>query len=510
MGIPSYYKKLVTLLPSLLQRRHPDASIDWFFLDFNCLIYHCLHRPDTPPYRPLDHDAWERELISSVVRYTRKVIRRVNPQKGVVLAIDGVVPMAKMRQQRLRRFKSAWLAKREAREEAWDKNAITPGTHFMKRLHEGLERMIQEDKGKGEWSMSSSEEPGEGEHKIMAAWRTGRYQGASAVYGLDADLIVLSLLGHPHLQGPLWLFREEIEQGAIAYDALGEEQMEWFSIDVLESWLSQGALDAAAFIMQYGCAMSVLGNDFLPSSLGLKLREEGHAELLRVLHSLTVPLLYPTTQDICMEGWYQLFTLLSQTESQRVEAFVSKKQGHARHATETALGETNWPLAHVEEGYLMVPRTRMLQSDWKKRYARFVMGQPQRAIEQYLYGIQWIWAYYQGRMSDVCFNWYYPFSLPPLWEWLRDALWNDGFPDFPGTVQIRAEEIRPVEQLALVLPLESWSLIPPGKERRFPYLAPQYYPSEFTFESVGKRYFWECEAQIPLPSIVELQARLRL
>ena len=152
----------------------------------------------------------------------------------------------------------------------------------------------------------------------------------------------------------------------------------------------------------------------------------------------------------------------------------------------------------------------MLQSDWKKRYARFVMGQPQRAIEQYLYGIQWIWAYYQGRMSDVCFNWYYPFSLPPLWEWLRDALWNDGFPDFPGTVQIRAEEIRPVEQLALVLPLESWSLIPPGKERRFPYLAPQYYPSEFTFESVGKRYFWECEAQIPLPSIVELQARLRL
>jgi 5'-3' exonuclease len=66
------------------------------------------------------------------------VVRLVQPRAGIYLAIDGVVPMAKMRQQRLRRFKSVWLKQREQRSGSWDTNAITPGTVFMQRLHAGL------------------------------------------------------------------------------------------------------------------------------------------------------------------------------------------------------------------------------------------------------------------------------------------------------------------------------------------------------------------------------------
>jgi 5'-3' exonuclease len=128
--------------------------------------------------------------------------------------------------------------------------------------------------------------------------------------------------------------------------------------------------------------------------------------------------------------------------------------------------------------------------------------------ETYLYGIQWIWAYYTGQNSSVCFNWYYPHSLPPLWEWICAYLIKHSLPAFPETVWVKAEDIRPVEQLTLVLPLESWSLIPPCKEKQFPSLAPQFYPAAFSFESVGKRFFWECETQIPMPSIRELKAIL--
>jgi hypothetical protein len=35
------------------------------------------------------------------------------------------------------------------------------------------------------------------------------------------------------------------------------------------------------------------------------------------------------------------------------------------------------------------------------------------ACQEYLTGIRWIWAYYTGK--PVCFNWFYPYSLPPLW-----------------------------------------------------------------------------------------------
>jgi 5'-3' exonuclease len=54
--------------------------------------------------------------------------------------------MAKIRQQRLRRFKSVWLAQKEREagiraEHTWDTNAITPGTEFMERLGKRLHMM---------------------------------------------------------------------------------------------------------------------------------------------------------------------------------------------------------------------------------------------------------------------------------------------------------------------------------------------------------------------------------
>jgi hypothetical protein len=123
-----------------------------------------------PVYSPSDKEAWEQTLIESVVSYCLFVIKQVQPKKGVYIAIDGVVPMAKMRQQRLRRFKSVWLAKNDPNQdssEKWDTNAITPGTLFMGKLRVSLEAMIEKH-GKIGWTLSSSDEPGEGEHKIMA------------------------------------------------------------------------------------------------------------------------------------------------------------------------------------------------------------------------------------------------------------------------------------------------------------------------------------------------------
>jgi len=74
---------------------------------------------------------------------------------------------------------------------------------------------------------------------------------------------------------------------------------------------------------------------------------------------------------------------------------------------------------------------------------------------------------------------------------------------------VRANDIHPVEQLALVLPLESWDLIPPCKEKQLPLIAPQLYPTQFSFDSVGKRFFWECESMIPIPSIMEIKKMIR-
>ena len=228
MGIPSYFRKLVGQYKGLIRRYMPDDAVGWLMFDFNCLVYHVLARPDCPVYSADRHEAWEEEFLNEVARYTLKVIRAVGPIKGVYIAIDGVAPMAKIRQQRMRRFKgtsvkqgeevAAAAAAAEPRT-SWDKNAITPGTRFMEKLSARLQRLISDHQPAGQrWLLSDAGEAGEGEQKIMRQLREGLCGGAGrtdsvVVYGLDADLIVLSMWTRTELfpERPVWLFRERVD-----------------------------------------------------------------------------------------------------------------------------------------------------------------------------------------------------------------------------------------------------------------------------------------------------------
>jgi 5'-3' exonuclease len=125
--------------------------------------------------------------------------------------------------------------------------------------------------------------------------------------------------------------------------------------------------------------------------------------------------------------------------------------------------------------------------------------------KEYLYGLQWIWSYYTGKLDDICFNWFYKYSFPPLWQWLHTYLQKELLPEFPKHVYYRAQDILPIEQLALVLPLKSWKLIPPCPQRNLPHWAPYLFPTCFSFEVIGKQFEWEKEANIPFPTIVELK-----
>ncbi|KAF8558793.1 putative 5-3 exonuclease [Imleria badia] len=169
-------------------------------------------------------------MMVEVFKYTNRVVNMVRPRKLLYMAIDGVAPRAKMNQQRSRRFRSAQEAKDKAEarrlavaeweamgkvisdeekdKEAWDSNAITPGTPFMALLAASLRYWVVEkmntDPG---WKdlqviISDAGVPGEGEHKIMDFIRRQRAnQGHDpntkhVIYGLDADLIMLALATH--------------------------------------------------------------------------------------------------------------------------------------------------------------------------------------------------------------------------------------------------------------------------------------------------------------------------
>ena len=177
-----------------------------------------------------------------VFAYTERVVNMVRPRRLLMMAIDGVAPRAKMNQQRSRRFRAAKEAREKHEEKeaalaewrakglpvtddaleskkAWDSNAITPGTPFMDLLAASLRfwvaQKINTDPG---WKdvqviISDASVPGEGEHKIMEHIRRQRSHPEHdpntkhVIYGLDADLIMLSLATHePHFK----VLREDV------------------------------------------------------------------------------------------------------------------------------------------------------------------------------------------------------------------------------------------------------------------------------------------------------------
>lgn len=477
MGIPSYYRKLLVAHPHLV--RKASVPIDWLWMDYNCLIYHCLRLPGIKPYPGIEgQTVWETELLRHIVVYTQKVVAEVNPTKGVYIGIDGVVPMAKMRQQRLRRFKSSTVVSDAP---SWDTNAITPGTAFMTALRIALEK-----NRKSSWIISSSDEPGEGEHKVMAHMKRTAFNGCNGVvYGLDADLIVLSLLTQDTLFKTgitvnLHLFREQQLNTSVA------DLYDWFSIGGLRDILS-----LRTPIRDYCCAMSFLGNDFLPSSLGFKMRYDGHDRLLDILGIHTV--LKEDEVDPMA-----FLRVLATDEARRTEDFIQKKMKQC--STHLEVGEENWPLSVQEEKCLM--NGTKLREDWVRVYHRTFLYGMKESIRIYHEGLRWIWNYYRGK--DVCYNWYYPLTMPPLWNDLINASGNIKAP----SIRLRATDILTAEQLCLVLPPKSWHLIQSEKHRQLMTKAPYLFPKEFGFSSVGKRFFWECEPEIPIPSICEVKALL--
>jgi len=503
MGIPSYYKRLIDRFPKLVQKG--VVKSDALLMDFNCLIYQCVRSDKLPTFTMDTRDDWERALIEAVKKYTVKVWETAGRPATVLIAVDGVVPMAKIRQQRLRRFKSRWLAARELEvgvrkpgEEVWDTNSMTPGTEFMEKLGNGL-RVLAAARG---WSVSCAAEPGEGEQKVMAWVRAeaARLVGKSIiVYGLDADLIVLSLLSIsrnvPEV-GSWKLLRELAEfQGGRPDGGV------FATLDVYEllKLLVPPEMTPAEYMMEYVCGMSFLGNDFLPHSLSVKMKEGGHDLLCMTLSEL-----HKNGKRLVVGDKVVLETVLelvrgwaAHEEEWIVENFTQKYKGRPmppRNERERLMSSVErLPLDWKEESAIW-SLEKGLVAGWRGIYTnKWLYGAgAEQTVREYLRGLQWILDYYLGK--PVSYTWYFPWNVPPLWSDLAGELERGAtVAATPVTLPVA-----PQEQLAMVLPMDSWWLVRDARLRALPGKLPAYWPSQFRFFSVGRRWLWECETELPI------------
>jgi 5'-3' exoribonuclease 1 len=229
MGIPSYFHSILKKKINKCFPKRSNIKIDYLALDFNCAIYGCVKKVEKKYWNMTLNDI-ENRVLFHLSKYMDYVISSANPQKGIGIFVDGPVPVAKMKQQRDRRFKKSiekmeinniYIKNNENPPESipFNTNCITPGTSFMKKMCDHMIKYLNKYRENDGLivEFSSDLEFGEGEHKCID-WleKLQKYDNQrlnACIYGLDADLIMLSLLKSSSMN--LYLLREVVHYGKV-------------------------------------------------------------------------------------------------------------------------------------------------------------------------------------------------------------------------------------------------------------------------------------------------------
>ena len=474
MGIPSFYRQLCKRFPKLITSRIVPNKTEWLGLDFNCAMYHVLKTYQTDhPFVFEQQDVWENGFCKAIVAYLNTIIILIKPTRGVYVACDGVVCAAKRKQQRLRRFKNQIVSN-----ETWDQNAITPGTVFMKRFGCMLLSDCVEIGARLnlEIHVSTPAEPGEGEHKLLRFFRS-RMPKSCVIYGLDADLILLSLLLHVDCNTEIRLLRESQEFEATAIAG------EWRTLDIISlGLLMMGNTDNKGKTRDFVAAMSLLGNDFLPRSLTRTVRDDGISQLLHDLDtscwSKGCWIIDPINGMVSKNGLISLLHIWKTTEQHdvnNVARSASQSRNRVAHSVER----------NVEITKLDNPGT------YRKVYADWNPGTPQK----YLQGFAWVWDYYSGRPVDQ--SWYFDEHLPPLWSDVHTTLFLSDVHTVEPPQIIYSDPLPDKIHLLAVLPMSSLTRLLNPSMKFLHDVGVWYWPTSWSVFTVGRVQSWEFEPIIP-------------
>ena len=107
MGIPYLFYNIVRNNSHVL--RQPSQKPDRFFLDFNSIIHQCSASVVGSLTSSILSSVLQEKIFKSITDYLMNVLIPLSHPKHVMyIAIDGVAPLAKIQQQRKRRYMTAY------------------------------------------------------------------------------------------------------------------------------------------------------------------------------------------------------------------------------------------------------------------------------------------------------------------------------------------------------------------------------------------------------------------
>jgi 5'-3' exonuclease len=533
MGIPWYfytiYKKYNTENDLTIDEETISKSnIDCLFLDYNSMIHPCAQR--TLDTCKLSDSNIEDFIIEDCLKYTRYILNVVKP-KSLYIMIDGVAPRAKINQQRERRYKSHFFKQFENLSESddsektrirWNSNKITPGTTFMKRLSDCLQEfktdILTDCCYLNNVIISDSDDPGEGEHKMMK-YISHMPDKKICIYGLDADLIMLSLMNENANNIVLIrdnTFNTKLSEQERVYTYLDIQRLKKYVCKDLRSDI-KGDISDKNIIYDYIFLCFLLGNDFLEHIPSLLIKEGGLNVLVKYYTQL-VNTKYPKglidlenlnnnrlMESINTSMLKDLFYHLSKTEELFFKNIYSAYKKDTTYRDKYDMDLINETISSVF--LYKTDHIRYNQQGYKKRYYQYYNTYISDSknvndyCNDYMMGLYWVLGYYNNHCHNN-WSWYYKHHAVPFASDIYHYLLENSKSKF-DKIQ-RTEPIVPLKQLLMVLPKQSLLDIMYDKDRLLyeklrrifnsgDTQLIEYYPDKIYLDMINKEYLWQAK-----------------
>jgi 5'-3' exoribonuclease 2 len=479
MGVPSFFRKLIKKYK--IVKNNIDRTPRVLYIDANCLFHPQCFKELERNKNLFDQKILFDRMVNRIIRYIDYLIRFTNPTEMVYIAVDGVAPLAKINQQRSRRFGYANnyrhnVYKRFGVEfnDSWSNIVITPGTDFMYDLHLRLNDYYNntnksKDHPTYQIIYDSYLNSGEGEHKILQHMKMFfknkkiNQDEAIIIYGLDADLIFLSMASridniyllreavhfaqtdnnNENLDNPDDSIEEELCYADInfARDSINVEFNGYYlrSIEYKTEPLFENEDNKTEknnvhnnrnFINDYVFVCFLLGNDFIPHLPSIDINTDGLESILGVYmdtYQMLGSNLITIVDDLVAINDMFLFEMIARLASKEEDYFCRILPDHIRRHKNRRCYETAphkktiWNIENLRNVRIIDPIKLGYGDpiDWKYRYYSHYFKTNEHidltisdVCHNYLEGLVWATKYYFEKCPT--WRWQYKYTHAPF------------------------------------------------------------------------------------------------
>jgi 5'-3' exonuclease len=505
MGIPGLFAWLIRKYSKVLLNQKIINRNDILYIDANCLFHPVCNKIQN------DKDYTQEKMIIGIITYIDNLIKIVDPEKYTYISVDGVPPYAKICQQRKRRFKTAYeeINKNNIKKihnkpiSTWSGIHITPGTEFMEKLHKEIEKHY---KNNNKVIYSSYHFEGEGEHKIMNHIREkieNLQNNQIIIYGLDADLIVLSLGILENISANIYLLRDNPMTGESSYLNINKV-LDKFNEEINRFTLIDNSLDKSYYLNDIIFISYFLGNDFLPRLPSINIKKNGGDILLEIYiecYNKHLTKLINNDGKINEKMLIEIFKSLGKRE---LEYFKSPEANYNRCHSNDQYEKDLWVYDNIIDNSV----NKLIMSPLKiddikfKYYSHFFKSYEHQnetindLCKLYIDGLVWILEYYMKGCKN--WTWYYPYDHSPFVSDICNYLLrNNGYLDNIRHESTKSTDI--ITQLAWVIPPQYKNILKKEQIKIYNNLeSVEQYPINFIIDSFDNQYMWQCTPQISL------------